>query len=84
MIKGINGVDRRKRRKVTSVALYMNSKLTSTFIVDKTMYCYSHLYIQYMCTCRQAEFLHDVGVVLESTSGIDQWWIGLSDMSKYK
>jgi hypothetical protein len=82
MVKGINGVDRRKRRKVTAIALYMNSKLTSTIYWRQ-----NNVMLQsfiFMCTCRQAEFLHDVGVVLESTSGIDQWWIGLSDMSKYK
>jgi len=28
----------------------------------------------------QAEFLHDVAVIYESTYGISNWWIGLSDM----
>jgi hypothetical protein len=37
-----------------------------------------------MDPCRQAEFLHDVAVGLENPAGIDQWWIGLSDMGKKK
>ncbi len=32
---------------------------------------------------RQAKFLHDVAEIYESTSGIDHWWIGLSDLGKY-
>jgi hypothetical protein len=32
----------------------------------------------------QAEYLQDVGEIIESISGIDHWWIGLSDIGGYK
>jgi hypothetical protein len=32
----------------------------------------------------QAEFLQDVGEIIESISGIDHWWIGLSDIGEQK
>jgi hypothetical protein len=31
---------------------------------------------------RQAEFLHEMAVLYEIISGIDQWWIGLTDLGK--
>jgi len=31
---------------------------------------------------RQAEFLHGVAVIDETFSGIDHWWIGLTDLSR--
>jgi hypothetical protein len=30
----------------------------------------------------QAEFLHDVAMVLGSLTEIDHWWIGLTDIGK--
>jgi hypothetical protein len=36
-----------------------------------------------MCTYpRQGEFLHDLAAIYESITGIDHWWIGLSDIGK--
>jgi hypothetical protein len=32
----------------------------------------------------QGEFLQDIGEIIETISGIDHWWIGLSDRSGYK
>jgi hypothetical protein len=31
---------------------------------------------------RQAEFIHGVAVIDESFSGIDHWWIGLTDLGR--
>ncbi len=33
---------------------------------------------------RQGEFLHDLAVIYESITGIDHWWIGLSDVGELK
>jgi hypothetical protein len=30
--------------------------------------------------CRQAEYLYEIGLVYENIFGINQWWIGLSDL----
>jgi len=35
-------------------------------------------------SCRQAEFLHQIAAVYESTAGISHWWIGLTDMGMYQ
>jgi len=32
---------------------------------------------------RQAEFLHGVAVINEGFSGIDHWWIGLTDLGRF-
>jgi hypothetical protein len=32
---------------------------------------------------RQADFIHGVAVIDESFSGIDHWWIGLTDLGMY-
>ena len=32
---------------------------------------------------RQAEFIHGIAVIDESFSGIDHWWIGLTDLGKF-
>jgi hypothetical protein len=32
---------------------------------------------------RQGEFLHDLAVIYESITGIDHWWIGLSDVGEH-
>jgi hypothetical protein len=31
----------------------------------------------------QAEYLHDEALVYESFTGIDHWWIGLSDVGRF-
>ncbi len=33
---------------------------------------------------RQAEFLHQLAAVYEITTGIEQWWIGLTDLGSYQ
>jgi hypothetical protein len=33
---------------------------------------------------RQADFIHGVAVIDESFSGIDHWWIGLTDLGMYQ
>jgi hypothetical protein len=30
--------------------------------------------------CRQAEYLYEIALVYENIFGINQWWIGLSDL----
>ena len=35
-----------------------------------------------MIFSRQAEFIHGVAVIAETFSGIDHWWIGLTDLGK--
>ncbi len=46
------------------------------------------LWAQYKkCMCilhRQGEFLHDLAAIYESITGIDHWWIGLSDVGEHK
>jgi hypothetical protein len=32
---------------------------------------------------RQAEFLHEIAAGYEAETGLDHWWIGLTDLSKY-
>jgi hypothetical protein len=31
----------------------------------------------------QAEYLHEVATIYESFTGVDHWWIGLSDVGGY-
>ncbi len=35
------------------------------------------------CVSRQAEFLHEIAAGYEVETGLDHWWIGLTDLSKY-
>lgn len=37
-------------------------------------------YLAEPLTARQAEFIHGVAIIDESFSGIDHWWIGLTDL----
>jgi hypothetical protein len=39
------------------------------------VYVNKHLY-------RQGEYLNEIGAVYENIYGIDQWWIGLSDLGR--
>jgi hypothetical protein len=32
--------------------------------------------------CRQAEYLYEIAVVYDNIYGIDQWWIGLTDLGR--
>jgi hypothetical protein len=32
---------------------------------------------------RQADFLHEIATIYESVAGIEQWWIGLTDLGMY-
>jgi hypothetical protein len=43
-----------------------------------TTYEFSHMNV-----FRQAEFIHGVAVIDGSYSGIDHWWIGLTDLGRY-
>jgi hypothetical protein len=47
--------------------------------VNKKRHAYWYMYYWYP---RQAEFLHEMAVLYEIISGIDQWWIGLTDLGK--
>ena len=40
--------------------------------------------IQLAIYYRQAEFLHQIAAVYETTAGITHWWIGLTDMGMYQ
>jgi hypothetical protein len=32
--------------------------------------------------CRQGEYLFEIGAVYENIYGINQWWIGLTDLGR--
>jgi hypothetical protein len=43
-------------------------------ILNMLLYCTSKF------LCRQGEYLHEVAKVYENIFGINQWWIGLTDL----
>jgi hypothetical protein len=40
------------------------------------------IFVQSYMYPRQAEYLHDIANIYADISGIDRWWIGLSDLGK--
>jgi hypothetical protein len=42
------------------------------------------LIYSYFIVSSQAELLHYIGEVILSITGINHWWIGLSDIGEYK
>ncbi len=44
------------------------------------MYAYTVVINKYLY--RQGEYLNEIGAVYENIYGIDQWWIGLTDLGR--